>query len=122
MAGRRLPDCHLLQARSDVGEWGPVTAGESGARVFRSADGTRYAKCVSIRDKLLLDQERDRVDWLSSRSVPGPRLLDWREDDRGACLLTSAVAGLPADQLTSETLHRHVTRSRAPCEISTRYP
>ncbi|MFD6275790.1 APH(3'') family aminoglycoside O-phosphotransferase [Streptomyces sp. NPDC060209] len=86
------------------GDWLPVTAGESGARVFRGADATRYAKCVPARDAADLLAERDRIAWLSGRGVPGPRVLDWSSGDAGACLVTSAVPGVPADQVPAEEL------------------
>ncbi|MEV4194431.1 APH(3'') family aminoglycoside O-phosphotransferase [Streptomyces toxytricini] len=88
----------------DDGGWLPVTAGESGATVFRSADAARYAKCVPAADAAGLEAERDRVAWLSGRDVPGPRVLDWRSGDAGACLVTSAVPGIPADQVPAEDL------------------
>ncbi|KDQ66897.1 APH(3'') family aminoglycoside O-phosphotransferase [Streptomyces halstedii] len=84
--------------------WSPVTAGESGATVFRSADATRYAKCVPAADAADLEAERDRTAWLSGQGVPGPRVLDWRSGDIGACLVTSAVSGTPADQVPAEDL------------------
>ncbi|MEU7488661.1 APH(3'') family aminoglycoside O-phosphotransferase [Streptomyces sp. NPDC042319] len=84
--------------------WLPVTAGESGAAVFRSADATRYAKCVPAADAADLKAERDRVTWLGDQGVPGPRVLDWRAGDAGACLVTSAVSGIPADQVPAEDL------------------
>lgn len=76
--------------------WTPVTSGESGATVFRSADGSRYAKCGPD-----LAAERDRVAWLSATGIPGPRVLDWADD---ACLVTSAVHGVPADAVSAEAL------------------
>ncbi|MFE4214988.1 APH(3'') family aminoglycoside O-phosphotransferase [Streptomyces sp. NPDC056844] len=88
----------------DEGGWLPVTAGESGATVFRSADATRYAKCVPAADAADLKAERDRVAWLSGQGVPGPRVLDWQSGDAGACLVTGAVSGVPADQLPAEDL------------------
>ncbi|KAA0931925.1 APH(3'') family aminoglycoside O-phosphotransferase [Streptomyces apricus] len=88
----------------DDGGWAPVTAGESGAAVFRSADATRYAKCVPAADAAGLAAERDRSAWLSDQGVPGPRVLDWRSGDAGACLVTSAVSGVPADQVSAEDL------------------
>ncbi|MBD3575815.1 MULTISPECIES: APH(3'') family aminoglycoside O-phosphotransferase [Streptomyces] len=88
----------------DDGGWLPVTAGESGATVFRSADAARYAKCVPAADAAGLEAERDRVAWLGGRDVPGPRVLDWQSDDAGACLVTSAVPGIPADQVPAEDL------------------
>ncbi|MFJ1930672.1 MULTISPECIES: APH(3'') family aminoglycoside O-phosphotransferase [unclassified Streptomyces] len=88
----------------DDGGWLPVGAGESGATVFRSADATRYAKCVPAADAADLKAECDRVAWLSGQGVPGPRVLDWRSGDDGACLVTRAVAGIPADQVPAEDL------------------
>lgn len=86
------------------GDWLSVTAGESGASVFRSADTTRYAKCVPAADATDLEAERDRIAWLSGQGVPGPRVLDWYSGDAGACLVTSAVSGIPADQVSAEDL------------------
>lgn len=86
------------------GDWLPVTAGESGASVFRSAGTTRYAKCVPAADAADLTAERDRIAWLSGQGVPGPRVLDWYSGDAGACLVTSAVSGIPADQVPAEDL------------------
>ncbi|MFD8562286.1 APH(3'') family aminoglycoside O-phosphotransferase [Streptosporangium canum] len=86
------------------GDWLPVTAGESGAAVFRNADATRYAKCVPAADAADLKAERDRVTWLNDQGVPGPRVLDWHSGDVGACLMTSAVSGISADQVPAEKL------------------
>jgi streptomycin 3"-kinase len=88
----------------DDGDWTPVVTGESGAAVFRSADGTRYARCVPAEVADELAGERDRVDWLAAQGVPGPRVLDLRSGDAGACLVTSAVAGVPADRLAAADL------------------
>ncbi|WP_330174103.1 APH(3'') family aminoglycoside O-phosphotransferase [Streptomyces sp. NBC_01498] len=86
------------------GEWLPVTSGESGASVFRRADATRYAKCVPASDADELRGERDRITWLGEQSLPGPEVLDWHSGDAGACLVTSAVVGVPADQVSPEEL------------------
>ncbi|MFF9347205.1 APH(3'') family aminoglycoside O-phosphotransferase [Streptomyces sp. NPDC014734] len=86
------------------GDWLPVTTGESGAFVFRGADGARYAKCVPAVEAADLTAERDRIAWLGGRGVPGPRVLDWYAGDAGACLVTSAVRGVPADQVSSRDL------------------
>ncbi|WP_371627659.1 APH(3'') family aminoglycoside O-phosphotransferase [Streptomyces sp. NBC_01116] len=86
------------------GDWLPVAAGESGASVFRAADATRYAKCVPTADSAALEAERDRIVWLSGQGVPGPRVLDWYAGDAGACLVTRAVTGVPADQVRAEDL------------------
>lgn len=86
------------------GAWEPVTDGESGASVFRSEDGSRYAKCVPASAATLLAEERDRVLWLSEQGVPGPRVLDWRATPDAACLMTSTVAGVPADRVPAARL------------------
>ncbi|MEL7991518.1 APH(3'') family aminoglycoside O-phosphotransferase [Streptomyces albidoflavus] len=86
------------------GGWSPVTAGESGADVFRSADNTRYATCVGPEGAAELAEERDRAAWLRGQGVPGPRVLDWRAGEAGACLVTGAVPGVPADQVPAEEL------------------
>ncbi|MBB5781385.1 APH(3'') family aminoglycoside O-phosphotransferase [Nonomuraea jabiensis] len=88
----------------DGGSWIPVTDGESGAAVFRSDDGTRYAKCVPADSVTALEEERARVEWLGTQGVPGPRVLDWRVTADGACLVTSAVAGVPAHRVPAAEL------------------
>ncbi|MEU6789727.1 APH(3'') family aminoglycoside O-phosphotransferase [Nonomuraea angiospora] len=84
--------------------WIPVTDGESGAEVFRSEDGARYAKCVPADSVTSLEEERDRAEWLGAQGVPGPRVLDWGVTADGACLVTSAVAGVPADRVPAAQL------------------
>lgn len=93
-----------LGAGGSEGDWLPVVAGESGAAVFRSADAARYAKCVRAADTAGLEAERDRVAWLGGQGVPGPRVLDWYSGDTGACLMTSAVSGVPAHQVSAADL------------------
>jgi streptomycin 3"-kinase len=84
--------------------WLRVTIGESQASVFRSPDGTRYAKCVGSPGIVELSAERDRMAWLGERIALGPRFVDWYEDGAGACLLTCAVPGVPADQVSAADL------------------
>lgn len=81
--------------------WEPVTGGESGDPVFRSADGSRYAKRGPAD---LLVRERDRIQWLSASGIPGPTVLDWQVDGDRALLVTSAVRGVTADAVTDEEL------------------
>lgn len=83
--------------------WEPVTGGESGDPVFRSADGSRYAKRGRAD---LLARERDRIQWLSANGIPGPAVLDWQADGDHALLVTSAVRGVPADAVSSTELWR----------------
>ena len=84
--------------------WRPVTNGESGADVFRSADGSRFAKCVAAQDVEVLADERDRTEWLSGTDIPCPSVLDWQSSDAGACMVTSAVVGVAADAVSADTL------------------
>ncbi|WP_135458445.1 APH(3'') family aminoglycoside O-phosphotransferase [Mycobacterium sp. DL99] len=85
--------------------WHPVSRGESGAAVFRSADGSRFAKMVGPAAVTELAAERDRVSWAHDHGVPAPAVIDWgATEDGGACLVTSAVAGVGADGLTEAEL------------------
>lgn len=86
----------------DLSAWVPVTTGESGALVYRSPDRSRYAK-VGGDD---IEGERDRIEWLSTQDVPGPTVLEWTTGPGGPVLVTSAVEGVPADQLHPEELDR----------------
>ncbi|MCW1820326.1 APH(3'') family aminoglycoside O-phosphotransferase [Mycolicibacterium conceptionense] len=85
--------------------WLPVTGGESGASVFRSADGSRYAKVVGAAGVADLAAERDRVAWAGEQGLPVPAVIDWHTTaDGGARLITSAVAGVAADSLPEAAL------------------
>lgn len=86
--------------------WEPVTTGESGAVVLHDRDHGRYAKLVPAAAGGDLAAERDRIAWLSETGVPTASVLDWRATDDGACLITSAVPGVPADQLDAAALRR----------------
>jgi streptomycin 3"-kinase len=61
---------------------------------------------VPAEQQDLLVRERDRVEWLSTTGIPGPTVLDWHAGADGACLVTSAVLGVPADSVPAETLLR----------------
>ncbi|WP_162294297.1 APH(3'') family aminoglycoside O-phosphotransferase [Mycobacteroides abscessus] len=86
----------------DLSAWEPIVTGESGACVYRSPDGSRYAK----KGGADLAGERDRIEWLSAQRIPGPSVLEWATTSDGPLLITSAVPGVPADQLDSEDLGR----------------
>lgn len=94
----------LLDGGHDGAAWEPVADGESGAGVFRSEDGSRYAKCVPADSATALEEERDRVGWLGEQGVPGPRVLDWRVTPDAACLVTGTVVGVPADRVPAARL------------------
>lgn len=48
--------------------------------------------------------ERDRTVWINTTDIPSARVLDWRETEAGACLVTQAVPGAPASELTPSSL------------------
>lgn len=86
-------------------EWLPVTRGESGAGVFRSADGSRYRKVVGPAAVADLAGERDRMSWAHDHGLSVPEVIDWgATGDGGAFLVSSAVGGVGADQLTEAAL------------------
>jgi streptomycin 3"-kinase len=92
-----LPGC-------SPGRWLPVRTGESGDRVYRREDGFAYAKCAPATRALELAGERDRLAWLHGRGVSCPEIVDWRETEDGACLVMTAIPGIPAVELTGANL------------------
>ncbi|TDW70259.1 aminoglycoside 3'-phosphotransferase [Kribbella pratensis] len=86
----------MLPPRSD--EWTLVDVGESDTRVYRRGDV--FAKCCDRSGVAELAAERTRVEWLTGTGFPGATVVDWLEaQSDGACLLTSAVPGVPGDAL-----------------------
>lgn len=96
----RLPSLPAGQA------WVPVRAGESGDDLFRRSDGAAYAKVSKGGGVALLDGERRRTAWLAPFGLGSPTVLDWNAWDDGACLVTSTVPGVTADQLSAPDLIR----------------
>jgi streptomycin 3"-kinase len=90
----------------DSEEWEPVQGGESGATVARHGGRRCYAKLVSSDGVAELVAERNRNVWLNQTDIPSARVLDWREADSGAALLTRAVPGVPASELDAPALRR----------------
>jgi streptomycin 3"-kinase len=88
----------------DEGPWEAVAGGESGASVFVDGPKRRYAKVVSSEKLAELADERDRSVWLTETDIPCAGVLDWRESPAGACLVTGAVAGVPASELGAPDL------------------
>lgn len=82
----------------------PVLTGESGTSIFRRSDSAVYAKCTTSLGVKELDGERQRIDWLSNSDVAGPAVLSWAQSDLGACLIISAVPGIPAADLSPPDL------------------
>ena len=94
------PHATLLPRLGGGAEWLPANAGESGARVYRRSDGAVFAKCVLADGVPELAAERDRVAWLAATDVPCPEYVDWHESAEGACLVTGAVDGVPASEVS----------------------
>jgi streptomycin 3"-kinase len=90
----------------DSGEWEPVAGGESGAWVVYDRGQQRYAKIVSSERVAELAAERARGVWINQTAIPSAPVLDWRETDAGACLVTQAVLGVPASELDVSALQQ----------------
>lgn len=90
----------------DFGEWEPVAWGESGASVVHDLGQQLYAKIVSSELVAELAAERDRSVWINQTDIPSARVLNWRETDSGAVLITQAVPGAPASELDATALRR----------------
>ncbi|UGS26267.1 APH(3'') family aminoglycoside O-phosphotransferase [Microbacterium resistens] len=85
-------------------EWIPITTGESGDRVLRRADGAVFAKIAETDRVADLAAERDRLEWLAGRGIAAPEPRDWREGADGACLVMTAIPGVPASELAGKDL------------------
>lgn len=85
-------------------DWIPVIRGESGDLVYRRSDGRAYAKVAAMERSAGLFGERDRLLWLRDKGVLTPEVLDWRIADEGACLIISAIEGIPAVDLPAADL------------------
>ncbi|KFI31810.1 APH(3'') family aminoglycoside O-phosphotransferase [Haematobacter massiliensis] len=84
--------------------WLPARGGESGNTVFRRADEQAYAKIAPTALRKELAEERDRLIWLCSRGVACPEVISWREEQEGACLVMTAIPGVPAADLSGSDL------------------
>jgi streptomycin 3"-kinase len=87
-------------------EWIPVSHGESGDRVYRRSDGAAFAKVSGRGGATLLDGERRRSEWLAGFGLGSADVLDWISSGDGACLVISAVPGVPASDLSASELKR----------------
>jgi streptomycin 3"-kinase len=82
--------------------WLSVEHGESGAQVYRSSDGQRYAKLAA--QPRALEAEWQRTTWAAAQGLAVPHVLDWISNDDGSCLVTSALPGVPASALSAKQL------------------
>ncbi len=74
--------------------------------MFRRSDNAVYAKCSTSRGVQELNGERQRIDWLARNNIAGPAVLSWVQSDLGACLIISAVPGIPAADLSASDLRQ----------------
>lgn len=95
MAHRLLPDLR---------RWAAIGSGESGDFVYRRDDGLAYAKIATGARAADLSAERDRLNWLQGRGVACPEIVDWRQEEDGACLIMTAIPGIPAAGLSGDDL------------------
>ena len=95
--------------------WEPVDIGESDTSVYRR--GNTFAKCCDPSGVADLAAERDRITWLAGTGFPSATVVDWLEptptqldgpgsSSGGACLVTSAVPGVPGDSLPPASRER----------------
>lgn len=85
-------------------EWIPVDGGESGDVVYRRGDGRAYAKVATAARSKELSGERDRLSWLHGKGIQTPEVIDWHVAEDGACLVISAIEGVPAAELSAADL------------------
>nr|WP_295922124.1 APH(3'') family aminoglycoside O-phosphotransferase [uncultured Dyadobacter sp.] len=85
-------------------QWVSVNNGESGDRVYRRTDDVAYAKISTGQGLAALSEERRRSAWLHSQNISCPEVLDWTVSGETACLVTRAIAGLPASELSPTQL------------------
>ncbi|WP_411756392.1 phosphotransferase [Sinorhizobium meliloti] len=105
MSRRHAGDEILLPKLPTGREWTPVRHGESGDRVYRRSDGGAYAKIASGKAAALLEGERDRVAWLAPFRLGSPSVCEWIAADE-ACLVISALPGVPASELSAVDLKK----------------
>ncbi|MBL1477001.1 APH(3'') family aminoglycoside O-phosphotransferase, partial [Klebsiella pneumoniae] len=76
----------------------------SGDFVFRRGDGHAFAKIAPASRRGELAGERDRLIWLKGRGVACPEVINWQEEQEGACLVITAIPGVPAADLSGADL------------------
>lgn len=97
--------------------WTSVTAGQSGASVYRltperSDDPRLYVKTapkLSTNPAFDLDAEADRLDWLAASGIPVSRLHARGSNDTTTWFATEAVSGISAAEIWPEHQRGAVT-------------
>ncbi|MDA1189987.1 MAG: aminoglycoside 3'-phosphotransferase [Chloroflexi bacterium] len=93
-----------LQSLIDGYSWEHIPTGYSAAatyRLTRSGRPTMFLKVCPPGALEGLDDEKARLEWLQGR-LPVPRLLGYGEEVGGQYLLTSALPGLAASDITAQ--------------------
>lgn len=84
--------------------WVATQQGESGDFIYKRSDGLAFAKVAAAHGAESLNEERRRTEWLAPFGLGCAQVLDWRAAPEGACLVTSAVPGVPASALSGADL------------------
>jgi aminoglycoside 3'-phosphotransferase-2 len=90
----------------------PVTAGMSGAHVFRIRDrqaGDRYLKIATGPDAAALRGEAERTEWLAAMGIRVPDVLMQHDGDDAFAIIMSALSGAPAEHVSRERWRPVVT-------------
>ena len=80
----------------------PVTAGMSGAAVFRVVGGhgtDHYLKIATGAVADILKREIERTEWLSAAGIPVPRILDRLAEDKVVAVAMTALDGQTAEHI-----------------------
>lgn len=105
---RMIPTGAQRDLLGEMGEdaWDQVESGESSAQVLVRADGGAFAKLVPTGRVAGLREEHERTRWAAGAGVPCAPVLHWSESSAGACLVTGAVPGIPADEIDAAQVAR----------------
>ncbi|MDH1264972.1 APH(3'') family aminoglycoside O-phosphotransferase [Pseudomonas sp. GD03944] len=94
----------MLPSPPDGVRWVPVSHGESGDAVYRRSDGAAFAKVARGTAVAELRAEHLRTLWLTGQGVGSPDVLGWIDAEDHACLVLSALEGVPASELNATEL------------------
>lgn len=94
----------MLPSPPDGVRWVPVNHGESGDAVYRRSDGGAFAKVARGTAVAELRAEHLRTQWLAGQGIGSPDVLGWSDTEDHACLVLSALEGVPASELSATEL------------------
>ncbi|EIW0202136.1 TPA: APH(3'') family aminoglycoside O-phosphotransferase [Klebsiella pneumoniae] len=99
-----IAQCHLCQGDLGKAGWYAEKTLRQAEFVFRRGDGHAFAKIAPASRRGELAGERDRLIWLKGRGVACPEVINWQEEQEGACLVITAIPGVPAADLSGADL------------------